>query len=191
MNRLTKTKFPDDFYARIKPRLHERIGRALRLAGKVVDLGCGSCDLVQYLAETWRQKIIGIDISPSSFPGSRRTHAGVRFRCIARDATHIGFVADGSVDAIVSMWAVHEMQHPEAILAEAHRILRPGGKILVVDFPRGSLAQRLWNENYYSPEQVERMLMKSGFAELRAKVIERRQVMWITGHRPILECLKQ
>jgi len=58
---------------------------------------------------------------------------------------------------------------------------------LIVDFPRGSLAQKLWNENYYSPQQVKRMLLKNGFAELCAKVIERGQIMWITGHRPSLE----
>ena len=47
---------PDDFYRRIKARLHKQIGRELRLAGTVVDLGCGSCDLAGYLAQTYRQK---------------------------------------------------------------------------------------------------------------------------------------
>jgi len=175
-----------DFYKKIKPRLHRRIGRELRLAGAVVDLGCGSCDLVRYLAETYRQKVLGVDISAGSFPRSRHTDAGVRFRCIAKDATRIDFIADQSVDAVVSMWAMHEMKRPEAILAEVYRILRPGGEVLVVDFPRGSLAQRLWNENYYSPKQMERMLIESGLAEVRVKVIERRQLMWATGHRPSL-----
>ena len=40
----------EDFYKRMKPRLHKRIGRELRLARHVLDFGCGSCDLVRYLA---------------------------------------------------------------------------------------------------------------------------------------------
>ena len=177
----------DTFYQKIKPRLHRRVGRKLRLAGHILDLGCGACDLVQYLAQTYRQKVMGIDISGVSFPRRRHTPNGQRFRCIRKDATKLGFVKDANLDAVVSMWALHEMEHPEAILAEACRILRPGGELLIVDFPKDSLAQELWDENYYSPEQAKRMLLEAGFDEVRAKVIERGQVMWITGCRAGLE----
>jgi len=179
---------PENFYEKTKLRLHGRIGRELRLAGTVLDLGCGSCELIRYLAGTYHQQATGVDISSGSFPKGRRLQKGIRIRCIRKNAARLDFVRDGAIDAVVTMWALHEMKRPEAILAEAHRMLRPGGEILVVDFPRGSLAKKLWNENYYSPKQVERMLMKRGFAEIRAKVIERGQVMWITAHRPILEC---
>jgi SAM-dependent methyltransferase len=183
-DRMARENLPDNFYEKIKPRLYRRIGRELRLAGHILDLGCGSCALVQYLARTYHQQVTGVDISGGSFPKGRHTPEGRRFRCIRRNAKHLKFAKDGSQDALVSMWALSEMEHPEAILGEARRILRPGGEILIVDFPRGSLAQKLWNDNYYSPEQVERMLVKSGFAEVRVKVIERGQVMWITGHGP-------
>jgi len=48
-----------EFYERIKPRLHQRIGRELRLAGQVLDLGCGACELVRYLAHTYSQHVTG------------------------------------------------------------------------------------------------------------------------------------
>jgi len=182
---------PDDFYEKIKPRLHRRIGRELRLAGRVLDLGCGACDLVQYLVRTYHQKVTGVDISGGSFPRRRHTSDGQRFRCIRKNAKHLGFVKEASLDAVVSMWALHEMEHPDAILTEVRRILRPGGELLVVDFPRDSLAQRLWNENYYRPEQVKQMLLKSGFDEVRVKVIERGQVMRIAGYRPSTESTSQ
>jgi len=60
-----------------------------------------------------------------------------------------------------------------------------------VDFPRDSLAQKLWDEKYYFPEQVKRMLLKNGFDEVHAKVIERGQIMWIRGYRPSLESTSQ
>jgi ubiquinone/menaquinone biosynthesis C-methylase UbiE len=85
------------------------------------------------------------------------------------------------------MWALHEMEHPEAILAEAFRALRPGGEILIIEFPRGSLAQTLWNEDYYSPARINQMLIDAGFTDVRAKLIERKQIIWAKGFRPTAE----
>jgi len=171
-------------YEQIKPRLHRRIGRELRLARRVLDLGCGCCDLVRYLAATYKQQVTGVDIRSGSFPRRRVSSNGVRFRCLGRNAARLGFAADRSVDAVVMMWALHEMDQPEAILTEARRVLRPGGEVLIVDFPRGSLAQKLWNEHYYRPEEVERLLVNAGFADVRTRLIEHRQVLWARAHRP-------
>jgi len=180
----TETGIPDDFYERIKPRLYRRIGRELRLARYVWDFGCGSCGLVRYLAETYRQQVTGVDVVSGNFPKRPRASP---FRCLRRDAAHLASAAHGSADAIVTTWALHEMKHPQAILAEARRLLRAGGELLVVDFPRDSLAQKLWNENYYRPEQVRRLLAESDFADIRVRLIERGQVIWARAHKPTSE----
>jgi len=52
------TKFPDNFYETIRPRLHRRIGHEMRLAHRVLDRGCGSCDLVRYLASAYGQAVM-------------------------------------------------------------------------------------------------------------------------------------
>jgi len=174
----------NDFYERIKPRLHKRIGRELRLARCVLDLGCGSCELVRYLAGTYHQRVTGVDISSDSFPKGRGLHDGVRIRCIRKDAAHLEFMSDNSVDAVVIMWALHEMTYPKAILAEGHRILRPGGEMLVVDFPRGSLAEELWHENYCTPDEIRVLLANAGFHETRAWLRNRQQIVWARGFRP-------
>jgi len=176
---------PDDFYENIKPRLWRRIGRELRLAHRVLDLGCGGCELDRYLALTYRQRVTGVDISDGSFPGREASRTGRgRIQCIKANAARLDFLSDGTMDAVISMWALHEMEDPHAALGEARRVLRPGGKILIVDFPRGSLAQRLWNENYYSISETHRMLRHVGFEEVSVRTIERGQVIWATGHRP-------
>ncbi|MFW6106704.1 MAG: class I SAM-dependent methyltransferase [bacterium] len=177
---------PDNFYERIKPRLHRRIGREVRLAHRVLDIGCGSCDLVQYLAGAYGQEVTGVDISDGSFPSRRQTSDGSRYDCLKRDAAGLTFAQDGSADAVVSMWALHEMAGPDEILREAHRVLRPGGEIFIVDFPHDSLAQRLWNENYFRPGQVKILLREAGFEEVHVRLIERGHVMWARGYRPPL-----
>ena len=86
------------------------------------------------------------------------------------------------MDAVVSMWALHEMEDPAGMLREAWRVLRPGGEILILDFPRGSLAQRLWNEKYYTIRQMDHMLRQAHFEEVRVKTIERGQIAWASGY---------
>ncbi len=181
---MSKQVVKDDFYDKIKPRLHRRIGLELRLAGQLLDLGCGACNLVQYLAETYHQKVVGVDISDQTFPKARHTSDGQRYRCIRKNATHLSFVRDAGMDAVVSMWALHEMENPRDILRETHRVLRPGGEILVVDFPKNSLAQRLWNEDYYKPGEVKALLQEAGFENVQVHLIERKQVMWARGWKP-------
>ena len=175
---------PDKFYEQIKPRLHRRIGRQVRLAHQVVDIGCGSCDLVRYLAEANKQEVTGVDVSDDSFPSRRRTSNGQPYRCLKRDASRLGFFRNSSADAVVAMWSLHEMARPDATLQEACRLLRPGGLVLVVDFPRGSLAQRLWNEDYFRPREMQPLLENAGFERVKIGLIERRHVMWVRGHRP-------
>jgi len=177
-------QLPDNFYERIKPRLHKRVGREVRLARRVLDLGCGGCDLVRHLAAAYRQEVTGVDISGGSFPTRRHAPDGSLFHCLKRDAAGMSFAKDGSADAVVSMWALHEMAKPGAILREARRVLRPGGEIFIIDFPRDSLAQRLWNENYHRPDEVKALLQEAGFEKVQVRLIEQGQVMWARGYRP-------
>ena len=170
------------FYDEIKPRLHERIGRELQGDKHVLDLGCGNCELVRYLAETCGRQVIGIDISSEKFPRYKElAKAGTNMKCIRKDAVNLEFLY--AMDAVVIMWALHEMEQPLSVLQEAHRVLRPGGKVLIVEFPRNSLAQKLWNENYYTSRELAGYLRKAGFENIRAKQIERKQILWVNGCR--------
>jgi ubiquinone/menaquinone biosynthesis C-methylase UbiE len=181
---MSPTKLSDNFYDKIKPRLYQRVGKELCLAYRVLDLGCGACELAQYLSKTYGQKVTGVDISDNGFLNNRNiTKNNRHIRCIRKDAARLTFIRNETTDAVVMFWALHEMKNPQAVLQEAHRVLRPGGKLLVVEFPRSSLAQKLWNENYYTSKELTDSLRKSGFKDIRAIRIERRQVLWVDGHR--------
>ena len=70
------------------------------------------------------------------------------------------------------------MAEPIEVLIEANRILRGGGVVLIVDFPRNSLAQRLWNEDYHTAAEVDQMLHEAGFADVECELIAREQLIW-------------
>jgi len=177
-------KLSDNFYDKIKPRLYQRVGKELCLAYRVLDLGCGACELAQYLSETYGQKVTGVDISADSFPNNRNiTKNSRRIRCILKDAARLTFIRNETIDAAIIFWALHEMKSSQAILREAHRVLRPGGKILIVEFPRNSLAQKLWNENYYTIKELTGSLRKAGFKDIQSKRTEHKQILWVTGFR--------
>jgi len=178
-------KVPNDFYEKLGPAIFRQIGRELALAYRVLDLGCGGCDLAAFLRRAYRQRVTGVDISDGKLPrhdDPRTSRAAMR--CIKGNACRLAFLRNASEDAVVATWALHEMENRLDAVTEAYRVLRPGGKILIVDFPKGSLAQRLWNEDYLTPSEAATLLKEAGFARVRARTIHKGQVMWLVGFRP-------
>ena len=113
---MSPAKLSDNFYDKIKPRLYQRVGRELRLAYRVLDLGCGACELAQYLSETYGQKVTGVDISADSFPNNQNiTKNTKRIRCIRKDAARLTFIQNEKIDAAIIFWALHEMKNPLAV----------------------------------------------------------------------------
>ena len=175
---------PDDFYGKIRRRLYQRIGRELALAHRILDLGCGNCDLVRFLRKAYEQRVTGVDISNNRMPRQDDpSRSQSPMRCIQGNAGHLAFLKDGAVDAVITTWAVHEMEDAGAAVREAYRVLRPGGEMLIVDFPKGSLAQRLWNEAYLTDSEVSNLLESAGFVRVRVRKIFREQVIWAVGFR--------
>jgi len=173
----------DDYYERIERRVHRRIARELHSAKRIVDVGCGDCGLARLLAGDGKdRRVTGVDVSETKFPNTRGPRG--RLRCVKADARALAFLRRGEFDAAVSLYSLHELASPAACLREVRRLLRPGGEVLVVDFPKGSLAQRLWNEGYYTTGEVAAMLRRAGFVKVSARRTARRQLTWATAFKP-------
>jgi len=95
----------------------------------LLDLGCGSGFwLPGYAAEA--AEVIGVEPDPGLLPLARRRDA--RVRVLAGSAEHIPLL-DASVDVVHARFAYFFPPRCDAGLAEALRVLRPGGALVVVD----------------------------------------------------------
>jgi ubiquinone/menaquinone biosynthesis C-methylase UbiE len=104
------------------------------IAGKtVLDFGCGTGELADFLNRTRHPaRMIGVDIDPSSVKKARDSYAGIDF--IRSTPEHIR-IPDASVDTILAFDCMEHVMRPATIIKEWHRVLRPGGSVLIEWYP--------------------------------------------------------
>ena len=108
----------------------------------VLDFGCGEGPLSLYLAREKRPRsILGVDIDAAAIESAckalERAREGLSTQAVefVLGSTAGLPAADASVDTILAFDCMEHVMEPEAILAEWHRVLRPGGKVLIEWYP--------------------------------------------------------
>lgn len=98
----------------------------------VADLGCGTGDASERLAPVVR-RVLAVDREPAMIAAARRRLEGLdNVEFIEGDLLELP-IEPGEVDLAVMMLVLHHHEDPAGIVAEAARVLAPGGRILVVD----------------------------------------------------------
>lgn len=95
--------------------------------GRLLDLGCGSGDLVKYLDDSFLQSYSGIDLSGSEINIARKTFPHLNFVC--GRAEMMPFKTE-SFDALLSHMFIHMISDLEGMLSEARRVLVGGGPFI-------------------------------------------------------------
>ncbi len=108
--------------------------------GTVVDLGCGSGQLTLALAAR-AERVIGVDVSATMLREleQRAAAEGVtNVECVVSPIERLSLPA-GSVDAVVSNYALHHLRDPDKAVAvrTAASWLRPGGRLVIGDMMLG------------------------------------------------------
>ncbi len=185
--RLLKTYLTPDIVAQ-RGLVREAV--APRPGERVLDIGSGPGLLAAELAAAVGPEgaVEGVDVSDSMLAIAReqpRGPASAPMRFSAADALSLPFAAD-SFDAAVCTQVYEYVVDIAAALAEARRVLRPAGRIVILDTDWDSVVwhctdrelmrkvMTAWDEHLadpYLPRILPRALADAGFGETRTEVI--------------------
>lgn len=132
---------PDDELDVATHRLTERMAAGAQLAPelRLLDVGCGIGAQSRFLASTYGVSTVGITTSPVGVATARELteEAGLSGQVSfeQRDATANEF-EDESFDRVWILESSHLMRDREAVVTEAVRVLRPGGRLVWCDIVR-------------------------------------------------------
>ncbi|KAF3996840.1 class I SAM-dependent methyltransferase [Glaciimonas immobilis] len=104
---------------------------SLRLRSTILELGCGTGGLLHYLSKDRLGLAIGIDISPCAVAYATQipTSGSERIFFAVADMTELPF-SSNSIDAILSIDAIHHSRPFTATAAEIARVLQPDGRLI-------------------------------------------------------------
>jgi ArsR family transcriptional regulator len=141
----------------------------------VADLGCGEGYLTIETAR-WARSVIAVDTSDVVLERARELAGRRRVNNITWKKGNLAKLplADATVDVALLSQALHHAPRPEVAIAEAVRILRPGGRVLVLDLRAHDQAwvrDRLGDEQLgFSDEDLSRLLTDAGLQHVRVNV---------------------
>lgn len=108
---------------------------AARSLGTLIDIGTGTGRMIELLGPTAKGSL-GVDRSVDMLRVARAKieAAGLRHAQVRHADMYALPVDDHSADTVVLHQVLHYAQDPAAAIAEAARVLAPGGRLLIVDF---------------------------------------------------------
>ena len=127
----------------------------VRPGDRVLDCACGTGDLTQEFARSAAESVIGSDFTPEMLDGARhkqtrlpRTIAG-KISYEHGDATRLEH-DDNSFDVLSIAFGIRNVNEPDRALAEFFRVLRPGGRLIILEFGTPKFAPIRWANNLYT-----------------------------------------
>lgn len=136
----------------------------------VADLGCGTGAMLPLVA-SHVANVIGVDASDEMLAAARDRVDALSNVELRRGSLESLPIPDSTLDAATLMLVLHHLPSPVAALAEAHRALKPGGRLLIVDMAphdREEYRQRMGHVWLgFSEDQMRRFASQAGFDQAR------------------------
>ncbi len=144
----------------------------------IADLGAGEGTLALMLARN-AERVIAVDSSRKMVEYGkdvveRNGITNLEYRLGDMEELPLN---DREVDLVLVHQALHHVIHPERALQEAHRILRPGGRIVLLDLVKHDLdaARDLYGDVWlgFSEVELRRLLREAEFEEIDVSIVDR------------------
>jgi len=134
------------------------------------DLGCGTGQLTAQVAP-FVARVIGVDESAAMLQAAKKRLQGFGNVDLRRGELEALPIDDRRLDAAAIMLVLHHVPEPAKALAEVARVLKPGGRVLLVDMQphdRESYRQQMGHVWLgFSDAQIQQWLGDAGFREVR------------------------
>ena len=148
------------------------------LSGRVLDYGCGYGDLTYAISRT-HPDVLGVDVAPDRVAFALREYAPLPFEVCPERGLNL---PDASFDIVASVVVLPFVPDPDVYLADVHRVLRPGG-YLIIATKTWPLLRRVWRKlrdgsgegarrgqvvrHLHTLDTTEALLQAHGFTVLR------------------------
>ena len=146
----------------------------------ILDVACGTGELEHRIVRRFpQQPVIGIDLSEHMLAAARTKLAAFpHCQFMQGDSQHLQF-PDRHFDMVVSCSALHYMRHAQHVIDECARVLKPGGRVLIIDWCRDYLSAQLYHifrrviapahHRVYTRRELETMFRVAGLIPTRCR----------------------
>ena len=138
----------------------------------VADLGCGTGHAAAALSPHVA-RVVGVDQSPAMLKAARKRTAGLGNVDLRPGRLEALPLDDASCDGALLLLALTYVADPAAALAEMARILRPGGRAVVVDLlrhDRDDFRRRMGQQGFgFEPDELKAMMEAAGLDQVACR----------------------
>lgn len=159
----------------------------IQLGQTVLDLACGTGFFAREFLKKGA-KVVGVDVSEELLQIARK-NSDKKIQYVVSSADNLSFLLKNSVDIIVIVLALQNIQNVSSVMQECARVLKPGGRLFVVlNHPafRGPKASAWgWDEE----NMVQYRRVDAYLSERQAKIEmhpgENKNIQTVSFHRPL------